>query len=511
MGDTGVKSLWILAALSLAVLSQAAAAQAATTISVTPSPANTVLGGTLALSVDVSTDQSVYAVQFDVFFDKTRLTATGIGEGGFLRQGGVSTYCAVLSMDNTTGRVSYACTRFGTQSGATGSGSLLAMNFNAIAAGTAPIGLNDITLVDPSLQPMAFSPFNGTAVINRPPYASSLLITPAAPVKANNLVASYAYSDPDGNPESGTQIRWYKEGVLQAAFNDLNTVPSAAIAKGQRWYFTVRPKDGKDFGTLATSANATIGNTPPTAPSVNITPQNPTKSDTLTCIPTGSTDIDNDTITYSYKWYKNSVLQPGLTNNTVAPALLSRGDRWKCNATPNDGAANGPSGEFEVTLANQIPRILSFTPASASLKLREGISLLFNHTSSDADNDPLTYSWKLDGVQKAATQSWTFAPTAADCGATRNILLNITDGIAYASQSWSAAVRLRGDVDGNRKADIFDLAATGIAYGATPASPNWNANADLNPQPGTDGTPEGDGQIDIFDLATVGLNYRRVC
>lgn len=60
---------------------------------------------------------------------------------------------------------------------------------------------------------------------------------------------------------------------------------------------------------------------------------------------------------------------------------------------------------------------------------------------------------------------------------------------------------LPGDVDGNCKVDIFDLAAVGLAYGSKPGDSNWNENADLT----------GDGKVNIFDLATFGLNYGRIC
>jgi len=62
-------------------------------------------------------------------------------------------------------------------------------------------------------------------------------------------------------------------------------------------------------------------------------------------------------------------------------------------------------------------------------------------------------------------------------------------------------VKLEGDINGDCRVDIFDLASVGLAYGSTPEDPNWNPNADLN----------NDGKINIFDLAEVGLNYGREC
>lgn len=75
----------------------------------------------------------------------------------------------------------------------------------------------------------------------------------------DSLTASYTYFDEDGDPESGSEIRWYKDGILQSDFNDILTVPSDDTANGEEWYFTVRPSDGEDFGDLKTSPTVTIG------------------------------------------------------------------------------------------------------------------------------------------------------------------------------------------------------------------------------------------------------------
>jgi len=58
-------------------------------------------------------------------------------------------------------------------------------------------------------------------------------------------------------------------------------------------------------------------------------------------------------------------------------------------------------------------------------------------------------------------------------------------------------VVIPGDVNGDCIVDIFDLVLVASAYGATPADPNWNPNADLN----------NDNIIDIFDLVIVASHY----
>jgi hypothetical protein len=689
-----MKSFWGMLALSFALLIQVTAAQAATSLFVNPAHTDTTFPGSFAVDVDISSTDSIYAAQFDVSFDNTRLNATSVTEGSYLKQGGINTFCGVLSIDNSAGLISYACTRFNTQTGVTGSGILLTMNFDTLGAGTSNLALSSVSLVDPSLQPVPTTSTGGTVKVNQAPSASGLQIAPASPVTGDNLVGSYTFSDPDGDAESGSEIRWYKDSVHQSAYNDVLTVPSSATSKGESWHFTVRPSDGSVFGSLATSPSViigntpptaasagiapalpktaddlvctgsgstdadgdsvnyqyawykdtilqsglttgtvssgltakgqvwecvvtptdgtgsgptgsdsvtiqntaptiptisvspsspttsdnlycgivvdsydadgdlvmynvawrkdgvpagimgpsvsssltskgevwlcnitahdstdhsphvtdsvTIGNTPPTAPTVDVTPDLPVSSDDLTCSASGSTDIDGDSVSYLYAWYKDTVLQSGLTTGTVSSGLTGRGDIWKCEVTPNDGTDNGPTGEDSVTIQNLAPTINTYAPSSATLMTRTGFTLDFDHTSSDPDSDPLSYLWELDGASQATTSAWTFSPTGADCGS-RAVDLTVSDGLLSDSQSWTVDVGLTGDVDDDRDVDIFDLAAVGLAYGSAPGDPNWDANTDINTGPLPDGTPEGDGTINIFDLAMVGLSYGSTC
>ena len=74
--------------------------------------------------------------------------------------------------------------------------------------------------------------------------------------------------------------------------------------------------------------------------------------------------------------------------------------------------------------------------------------------------------------------------------------------LTYSTQKGLRTINpLNGDVDGNCKVNIFDLARVGKSYGSTPGSPYWNEAADLN----------GDQKIGILDLAMVGMHYRERC
>jgi hypothetical protein len=54
-----------------------------------------------------------------------------------------------------------------------------------------------------------------------------------------------------------------------------------------------------------------------------------------------------------------------------------------------------------------------------------------------------------------------------------------------------------GDVTGEGKVDILDIATIAKAYGAYPGHPKWNGNADL----------DDNNKIDIIDIAKAAKNY----
>ncbi len=112
--------------------------------------------------------------------------------------------------------------------------------------------------------------FSNTVVVrNTPPAALDARIVPDTDVRTGTaLQARYIFQDEDGDPETGTEIRWYESGAEQMGLRDQTDVPAARIVKGQQWYFTVRPGDGdpdEGFGTLETSATVDIVNTAPVA------------------------------------------------------------------------------------------------------------------------------------------------------------------------------------------------------------------------------------------------------
>jgi hypothetical protein len=101
-------------------------------------------------------------------------------------------------------------------------------------------------------------------------------------------------------------------------------------------------------------------------------------------------------------------------------------------------------------------------------------------------------------IQLAMAQNFTYKftwNTAVDVAYgtyTLTAVATIPTG-SYTYVDGNITVRLVGDVNGDGKVDLRDLAAVARAYGSTPGSPNWNPAADIN----------GDGIVNMKDIALV--------
>jgi uncharacterized repeat protein (TIGR01451 family) len=94
--------------------------------------------------------------------------------------------------------------------------------------------------------------------VNDAPVASNAILSPAEPLRNENLNAAYTYTDVDTDTESGTIIRWFRNDVIQPAFNNLTEVPGASTIEGEVWYFQVTPGDGITAGAVVESNSVTI-------------------------------------------------------------------------------------------------------------------------------------------------------------------------------------------------------------------------------------------------------------
>lgn len=209
---------------------------------------------------------------------------------------------------------------------------------------------------------------NSLTIENSPPSITSATLTPTEATRAEIFTCAYqGWFDADGDApevafawvEATTGIDVPIVGATSA------TLSAASLDAGDRIACIVTPKNGATLGAPVRSNTAQIDNTPPTLAQVLIAP-NPAYADsTLTCTAQGYADPDGQPPSYAWAWTRNGT-PVGTTTSTLS-GPFTKGDRYRCFATPSDGIDDGPQvGSSELTIQNSRPVIVSAAVAPAN-------------------------------------------------------------------------------------------------------------------------------------------------
>ena len=239
---------------------------------------------------------------------------------------------------------------------------------------------------------------SSTAVINTPPTAPVVSVSPSAPGTSDPLVVTIDVpsSDVDGGPSAITyNYAWSKGGNPQPAWNGLSTIPATATGANEQWSVGVTASDGLQ-DSLTASASVTVTNSPPGITGAPVTPSIGLASDVFSVTPAGWSDIDGDPPGYLYQWYVGTTAVPGATAATWVPATYSPtpapGTSVWVEVTPWDGVAPGLP-VVGTAVINSLPSVsgVAIGPVSAD----ESSTLTASYTStSDPDGQSVTVAWQ---------------------------------------------------------------------------------------------------------------------
>jgi hypothetical protein len=254
---------------------------------------------------------------------------------------------------------------------------------------------------------------NGPGVENTAPVLSAGQVSPDPGYVTTDFTYSVIYTDADNDPPASPTVSIDGGGSIDMTEVDPGDTDytdgkdyqytTSGLAKDIAHTYQFAASDSVDNATGDTGSHngPTVQNSPPTAPVVNVTPDSPVTTDDLICtITTSSIDPDvGDIITYTYEWYKDDVLQPGLTTNTVDSTNTAKDDIWKCVVTPNDGTTDGLTDEDQVTIGNSSPN----TPGNPSPS---------NHASGISVNASLSWMGGDPDVADTVTYDVYFGTSA---------------------------------------------------------------------------------------------------
>ena len=309
---------------------------------------------------------------------------------------------------------------------------------------SAPVATSAVTIID-------------TAPASNIPAGLTLapVPSPTAPVRGNDLTVTVAPALPQTDADGDTIIytyQWYLNGAPTAYTTD--TVPGSVVVKGQAWSVRVTAVQEALNGFPALTGNTveaavTVKDTPVTVPgAVNVLPTPPAvlplRYAGLTASVVPAFDVDNDPITYEYKWLKlvggvfveqpaYTVPASSLTTATLPTGVVIKGDVWQCSVTAiAGGVRSAASISAPIVIGDTAP-----TACGASITPSNPVSpntLTVNITSQSIDVDQgetptYSYEWKYwNGVafvafNPAQTNTQLLAP---DYGAGQRIICEVT-------------------------------------------------------------------------------------
>jgi hypothetical protein len=223
-------------------------------------------------------------------------------------------------------------------------------------------------------------------IANSPPTLANPVIVPDSPTTDDVIVVNYVFEDADGDVEAGNEIKWYRDGILQASYSNMTELPASATRRGEEWYFSIRSRDDIDFSDLMTSPTVTIGNGRPGITNLNLSPVEPLTDHELKVIYTYMDTEADPELGTEIRWYKDNVQQPDYDDlDTIPSDATARDEEWYCTVKPSDGIDFGDLGTSPaVTIGNTEPIAMEIL-ASLDQVLRGGSVDIISY-GQDADS-----------------------------------------------------------------------------------------------------------------------------
>ena len=261
---------------------------------------------------------------------------------------------------------------------------------------------------------------NQATVVNTLPAVATATASPEVATKAGSFQCTYAgWSDADPADIQDVKLHWVvvepngDHTTIAGATNA--TLAAAPFTKGTALACIATPYNGAAAGTPATSNVVTVGNSPPTVALVEVTPSDGSICSLFTCVASGVSDPDQDSVTLAYRWQLNDDLLQNATSQLTGVALKP-GDVLHCSARPTDGATDGGGllqygAEVQsdpVTVSNATPTVATpdLTPLEPS-PIATVTCTAKGFTDADACQSlvAVEYQWLVNGLPVEADQA----------------------------------------------------------------------------------------------------------
>lgn len=144
-----------------------------------------------------------------------------------------------------------------------------------------------------------------------------------------------------------------------------------------------------------------VGNSPPSTPGIELTPEQPNASDDLrVSITTDSEDPDGDNVEYKVEWMVDGDVVEGATALTLDKAFTMRGERWSVIVTAFDGIQDGGRAGASVDILNAAPTVANIRVTPSEPTISDTIECAYDEPE-DLDYDEIQelQAWAINGEE----------------------------------------------------------------------------------------------------------------
>lgn len=336
--------------------------------------------------------------------------------------------------------------------------------WTASAAGTYSITVNVSDIYNPAVSDSrSIRVYADTA-----PVIVSYNIPSIVAPGSSNSISAYAY-DPEGKPVT---YSWTISSGTPATSNSSYFTWQAPATEGSVTV-NLTVSDGKKTTTLgAKTISVKRLNTAPVISNFTV-PAEGGINQAITISAT-ATDAENDTLTFSF--YVDGNLIKEVTPTQAAKAATASTTwtprirkAYTISVSVSDGALTTKSSKT-FTVTNTPPVISSVSVPSAATG---GTAVTFSAVATDADGDPLTYTWYVDNVSigQGVSKSYTFTKKG-----TYKVKVSVTDGtVTVTSAESTVTVPNQSPVIGTVTVPGTGTVGTAVTFSASATDADGDA------------------------------------
>lgn len=213
-----------------------------------------------------------------------------------------------------------------------------------------------------------------------------------------------------------------------------------------------------------------------------------------------ATDADNDALTYS--WAVDSALTTEATNTAnlaVTASTVTQNTHYVLTLTVSDGNDSVSKSTILTVVAPSTGNTAPVVAIMSNVTVEEAMQASIAVVATDADNDPLTYTWQVPAGLTLTGTGANITLTAGDVTADTNytVSVDVSDGTVVTSQSFTVTVTNK-TTGGNGTWDSSKIYNTGdiVVYNEITYKANWWTKGEQPDQSGawSEVIPD-DGQV----------------